>query len=134
MYECVCGLSMRTLVSLAIVLPVSYTHLDVYKRQVVGLDAGADDYLAKPFGMMELISRVNALLRRAKMCIRDSLLCPHRPSYRRLRRRALRVIATPRDFTFILRGSYGGCSMRLHTPSRLRRARAARVRDVYKRQ
>ena len=32
---------------------------------VNGLDAGADDYLAKPFGMMELISRVNALLRRA---------------------------------------------------------------------
>ena len=33
--------------------------------KVNGLDAGADDYLAKPFGMMELISRVNALLRRA---------------------------------------------------------------------
>ena len=33
--------------------------------KVSGLDAGADDYLAKPFGMMELISRVNALLRRA---------------------------------------------------------------------
>ncbi len=31
---------------------------------VSGLDAGADDYLAKPFGMMELVSRVNALLRR----------------------------------------------------------------------
>ena len=30
-----------------------------------GLDAGADDYLAKPFGMMELVSRVNALMRRA---------------------------------------------------------------------
>lgn len=34
--------------------------------KVVGLDAGADDYLAKPFGMMELVSRVNALLRRAR--------------------------------------------------------------------
>lgn len=33
---------------------------------VTGLDAGADDYLAKPFGMMELLSRVNALLRRAQ--------------------------------------------------------------------
>ena len=32
---------------------------------VVGLDSGADDYLAKPFGMMELVSRVNALLRRS---------------------------------------------------------------------
>ena len=33
--------------------------------KVTGLDSGADDYLAKPFGMMELVSRVNALLRRA---------------------------------------------------------------------
>lgn len=33
--------------------------------KVTGLDAGADDYLAKPFGMTELISRVRALLRRA---------------------------------------------------------------------
>ncbi len=32
--------------------------------KVVGLDTGADDYLAKPFGMMELVSRCNALLRR----------------------------------------------------------------------
>ncbi len=31
---------------------------------VSGLDAGADDYLAKPFGMMELISRIKALMRR----------------------------------------------------------------------
>lgn len=34
--------------------------------KVVGLDAGADDYLAKPFGMMELASRVRALVRRAQ--------------------------------------------------------------------
>lgn len=32
--------------------------------KVVGLDLGADDYLAKPFGMMEMVSRVKAVLRR----------------------------------------------------------------------
>ena len=32
--------------------------------KVKGLDSGADDYLTKPFGVMELISRVKALLRR----------------------------------------------------------------------
>ena len=32
--------------------------------KVKGLDAGADDYVTKPFGMMELVSRVRALLRR----------------------------------------------------------------------
>ena len=34
--------------------------------KVVGLDMGADDYMTKPFGMMELIARVKALLRRTK--------------------------------------------------------------------
>lgn len=34
--------------------------------KVVGLDAGADDYITKPFGMMELISRIKAVLRRAR--------------------------------------------------------------------
>ncbi len=33
--------------------------------KVIGLDMGADDYLAKPFGMMEMVSRVKAVLRRA---------------------------------------------------------------------
>lgn len=32
--------------------------------KVVGLDAGADDYLIKPFGVLELVSRVKAILRR----------------------------------------------------------------------
>lgn len=32
--------------------------------KVIGLDMGADDYLSKPFGMMEMVSRVKALLRR----------------------------------------------------------------------
>ena len=33
--------------------------------KVKGLDIGADDYITKPFGVMELISRVRALLRRS---------------------------------------------------------------------
>ena len=33
--------------------------------KVIGLDQGADDYLSKPFGMMEMVSRVKAVLRRS---------------------------------------------------------------------
>lgn len=34
--------------------------------KVMGLDLGADDYLSKPFGMMEMVSRVKAVLRRSR--------------------------------------------------------------------
>lgn len=34
--------------------------------KVIGLDCGADDYVTKPFGMLELISRIKALLRRSE--------------------------------------------------------------------
>ena len=34
--------------------------------RVAGLDAGADDYISKPFGIMELVARVRAVLRRAE--------------------------------------------------------------------
>lgn len=39
--------------------------------KVIGLDLGADDYLTKPFGMMELVARVKALLRRSESAERD---------------------------------------------------------------
>ena len=45
-----------------IMLTAKGTEYDV----VMGLDSGADDYIPKPFRMMELISRVRALLRRAE--------------------------------------------------------------------
>ncbi|OON78897.1 response regulator transcription factor [Streptomyces tsukubensis] len=41
------------------------TALDAVSERVDGLDAGADDYLVKPFALDELVARVRALLRRA---------------------------------------------------------------------
>lgn len=47
-------------------LPViMLTAKDSEYDKVKGLDAGADDYVAKPFGVTELISRINAVLRRS---------------------------------------------------------------------
>lgn len=43
--------------------------------KVIGLDSGADDYLAKPFGMMEMVSRVKAVLRRTKQKTPIVLTC-----------------------------------------------------------
>ena len=53
--------------------------------KVVGLDSGADDYVAKPFGMMELLARVRALLRRVEQPEEEMLvvgkLCLNRQKY-----------------------------------------------------
>lgn len=43
---------------------IMVTALGGERDRVAGLDTGADDYLAKPFGMRELLARVRALLRR----------------------------------------------------------------------
>ena len=43
--------------------------------KVSGLDNGADDYVTKPFGMMELVSRIKAVLRRTKKKEENTLLC-----------------------------------------------------------
>ena len=42
--------------------------------KVLGLDLGADDYLAKPFSMMEMVSRVRAVLRRTEPREKSALL------------------------------------------------------------
>lgn len=42
--------------------------------KVIGLDLGADDYLAKPFGMMEMVSRIKAVLRRSEVPVSAKLL------------------------------------------------------------
>ncbi len=49
------------------VIPViMLTAKDSEYDKVLGLDTGADDYVAKPFGMMELVARIKALLRRTE--------------------------------------------------------------------
>ena len=49
-------------------LPViMLTAKDTEYDKVLGLDTGADDYVAKPFSMMELMSRIKALLRRSEV-------------------------------------------------------------------
>jgi two-component system response regulator PhoP len=46
-----------------------------WQDKVEGLEAGADDYLAKPFEMEELVARVRALLRRAAVAPDNALAC-----------------------------------------------------------
>ncbi len=45
--------------------------------RTLGLDVGADDYISKPFSPRELISRVNALLRRSRPALLDDVLECH---------------------------------------------------------
>ena len=53
--------------------------------RVEGLDAGADDFISKPFGMMELVARVRAVLRRAgeesnekEYCVGSAVIRPEK--------------------------------------------------------
>jgi two-component system response regulator MprA len=50
---------------------IMLTARDTVKDRVTGLDAGADDYLIKPFAFDELLARVRALLRRTRSASTD---------------------------------------------------------------
>ena len=51
---------------------IMLTAKDTEYDRVVGLDDGADDYISKPFGMMELVARVRAVLRRVDTTPRET--------------------------------------------------------------
>ena len=64
---------------------IMLTAKDTEYDRVEGLDAGADDYISKPFGMMELVARVRAVLRRteprsesAEYRVGELYVCPDR--------------------------------------------------------
>ena len=74
------------------------------EEKVLGLDAGADDYLTKPFAFQELVARVRALLRRRAepappvLQIADLTLDPAR---RTVSRGGERIDLTPREFALL---------------------------------
>ena len=78
---------------------------DTEYDKVLGLDNGADDYLPKPFGMMELFSRIRAVLRRADQnkkpdhFIRGALQVM--PARRQVLVNGQEVLLTPKEFDIL---------------------------------
>jgi two-component system copper resistance phosphate regulon response regulator CusR len=80
------------------------TARDAVEDRVLGLNAGADDYLVKPFAFAELLARVRALLRRAgdveslRRTIGDLVLDAET---RRVQRNTKEIALTPREFDLL---------------------------------
>jgi DNA-binding response OmpR family regulator len=80
------------------------TARDAVEDRVLGLDAGADDYLVKPFAFAELLARLRALSRRAgqdeplRRQVADLVLDIQ---VRRVLRGPLEIILTPREFELL---------------------------------
>lgn len=82
----------KTLRGAGTATPVIFlTTLGSLSDRVEGLEAGADDYLIKPFAFAELVARVNALARRAVRPVKDSVLRVHDLELDRLKRSVSRA-------------------------------------------
>lgn len=57
---------LRSLPDTAAIPVILLTAKNTEYDKVIGLDSGTDDYIAKPFGMMELVARIRAVLRRSQ--------------------------------------------------------------------
>lgn len=81
------------------------TARDEVGSRVRGLEAGADDYLPKPFDLAELMARVHALIRRAEFRHGDATLAVGDvtldPLQRRVTRAEREVDLTPREFSLL---------------------------------
>jgi two-component system copper resistance phosphate regulon response regulator CusR len=80
------------------------TALDGVEQRIAGLDAGADDYLAKPFDFGELLARLRALTRRrgevmpSEIVVGDLVIDTLRHTVRRNRRN---IVLTAKEFSFL---------------------------------
>ena len=80
------------------------TARDAVADRVAGLDAGADDYLTKPFSFAELVARLRALIRRgaaerpAVLTLGDLSLDP---AARRVVRRGQEILLSPKEFALL---------------------------------
>jgi len=80
------------------------TARDAVGDKVAGLDAGADDYLAKPFAFEEFLARVRALLRRGSEQRRGILKLADLtldPVQREVKRGTRRIVLTPREYALL---------------------------------
>ena len=80
------------------------TARDAVEDKIAGLDAGADDYLTKPFSFAELLARIRALLRRGKtadpaLLAFDSLTLD--PASKEVLRGGRRIVLTAREFALL---------------------------------
>ena len=91
----------RRLRSKGLAVPILLlTARDALHERVEGLDAGADDYLVKPFDLPELVARLRALKRRAEGRLSESLMLGGLRldlSHRELTFRGERVRVSPRE-------------------------------------
>lgn len=80
------------------------TARDALKDRVTGLNAGADDYLTKPFGFSELLARIHALLRRSSLTrptvltVADLALDP---GTHRVTRAGQEISLTPKEYAIL---------------------------------